>query len=126
MYGKEHHMKLNEESYDKISSGKKVIEVRLYDDKRKDIRIGDIITFTCEHSRRAAPHAEPDTKMIKTKVMGLLRYDSFEDLVDDHEPKLFGEESGDELKKKIYSIYSKEQENGNGVLGMRVQKIDSI
>jgi len=39
-------MKLNESPFEKIRSGEKIIEIRLYDDKRKNINIGDIIIFS--------------------------------------------------------------------------------
>jgi len=42
----EHQMKLNESPFEKIRSGEKIIEIRLYDDKRKNINIGDIIIFS--------------------------------------------------------------------------------
>lgn len=32
-----HYMKLNPEPFDKIASGKKTIELRLYDEKRKTV-----------------------------------------------------------------------------------------
>lgn len=40
-----HEMRLNEESFDMIANDLKVIEYRLNDEKRKQIQIGDIITF---------------------------------------------------------------------------------
>ena len=40
-----HEMKLNPGPYEAISSGKKTIEMRLYDEKRKKIHVGDIIEF---------------------------------------------------------------------------------
>ena len=41
-----HSMMLNNEPYNKINRGYKDIEMRLYDEKRNIINIGDIITFT--------------------------------------------------------------------------------
>lgn len=40
-----HYMKLNPEPFEKIASGKKTIELRLYDEKRKLIKPGDEIIF---------------------------------------------------------------------------------
>ena len=40
-------MKLDKEPFEKIKSGEKTIELRLYDEKRRKIRVGDIIVFTC-------------------------------------------------------------------------------
>ena len=41
-----HSMKLLDIPYDKILSGKKSIEIRLFDEKRQKINIGDFIEFS--------------------------------------------------------------------------------
>lgn len=41
----EHVMKLNKNSFEELKVGKKVREYRLYDDKRRQVRIGDTIHF---------------------------------------------------------------------------------
>ena len=41
-----HNMKLNAEPFAMIKSGKKTIELRLFDEKRKRINVGDSIVFT--------------------------------------------------------------------------------
>lgn len=41
-----HSMKLHREPFDMIKSGKKDIELRLYDEKRRAISVGDEIEFT--------------------------------------------------------------------------------
>lgn len=38
-----HKMKLNESPFDKIKNGTKTVEFRLYDDKRKQKKVGDNI-----------------------------------------------------------------------------------
>ena len=42
----EHSMKLLESPYERISSGKKTIEIRIYDEKRQELNVGDIIEFS--------------------------------------------------------------------------------
>lgn len=39
-------MKLNEEPFNKIKSGSKIYELRLYDEKRRRLKLGDFIEFT--------------------------------------------------------------------------------
>ena len=39
-------MKLNESPFDRIKNGTKTVEFRLYDDKRKQIKVGDKIEFS--------------------------------------------------------------------------------
>ena len=41
-----HHMNLNPDPYEMIKNGKKTIELRLYDEKRRKIRPSDEIVFT--------------------------------------------------------------------------------
>ena len=41
-----HKMKLNESPFDRIKNGTKTVEFRLYDEKRKQIKVGDQIEFS--------------------------------------------------------------------------------
>ena len=42
-----HEMRLNAKPFKKIKDGEKTVELRLYDEKRRGISVGDIIDFTC-------------------------------------------------------------------------------
>ncbi len=66
-----HRMKLKNSPFDMIKSGKKTFELRLFDEKRAAISIGDVITFT----RSMSPE---DT--LTAEVVALHRFDSFESL----------------------------------------------
>ena len=63
-------MKLNSVPFEMIKSGEKTIELRLYDEKRQQIKVGDIIIFT---------NTVNGEKMCAT-VKKLHRFDSFEEL----------------------------------------------
>ena len=65
-----HHMNLHSSPFEKIKSGEKTIELRLFDEKRQKINPGDKIVFT--------NNATGET-LTKT-VVKLHRFDSFEDL----------------------------------------------
>lgn len=65
-----HTMKLRREPFEKIASGRKTIELRLYDEKRQQIKVGDRILFR---------NTATDETLTAT-VMKLLRFDSFEEL----------------------------------------------
>ena len=41
-----HQMKLRSDPFERIKSGKKTIEIRLYDEKRRKIKEKDFIEFT--------------------------------------------------------------------------------
>lgn len=111
----QHQMKLATEPYNKIASGKKVIESRLFDDKRKQITIGDKIVFS--------ENDKPENS-VTTEVKGLLRYQTFKELFADHEPSFFGEESRVFLLNQIKQFYSDDDEQKYGVVGIRLQLLD--
>ena len=106
-------MKLNESPFDRIKNGTKTIEFRLYDDKRKQIKVGDKIEFS--------KLPELQEKMI-VEVLELYQDKTFENLF----KKLYKEDE-EEIKRKIqsmYEIYSPEKEKQYGVLGIKI-KIDT-
>src|SRR3989344_860497 len=96
-----HAMKLQPYSFDKIKEGKKIIEVRLYDEKRRNIKIGDIIEFKKEPGQ---------TEIIMVEVIELLNYKTFADLFSDFPASSFGHPDKEGLLKSIYTFYSEEQE----------------
>jgi len=111
----EHQMKLSKVPYDAIANGTKVIESRLYDEKRQQINLDDEIVFS--------ENDHPENS-VRTKVIGLLRYALFKDLFADHDPALFAGESRDFLHTQIKQFYSDDDEQKYGVIGVRVQLID--
>ena len=48
MEARVHHMKLLKVYFDKIASGEKTVEMRLMDEKRQMISVGDRVVFSCE------------------------------------------------------------------------------
>ena len=107
-----HKMKLNESPFEKIKNGTKTIEFRLYDEKRKQIKIGDTIEFSLL----------PDLKeKILTEVVDLYHANTFKELLEN-----IYQNNEDLVKNKlegIYTIYSKEQEKNYGVLGIKIKLI---
>ena len=105
-------MKLQPYPFDSIKSGQKIIEVRLYDEKRREIKLGDTIVFKREPKQTDTMH---------TEVIGLLRYRTFADLTNDFPTSYFGHSDKEDLLKSIYIFYTKEQEAQYGVLGIRIK-----
>lgn len=66
----EHQMNLYSKPFEMIKSGRKTIELRLWDEKRQKIKIGDIIVFT----------NIADGEKLKAAVVNLHRFSSFEEL----------------------------------------------
>lgn len=110
-----HDMKLNEKPFTNIDKGIKKIELRLYDEKRSTINLNDFIIF----------HKTTDlSQIIKVKVTGLLRYNSFEDLFKDVDFNICG--PANDLSEKlnnIHKIYSVEEEKKYGILAIHIEKI---
>lgn len=112
----EHKMKLQPKYYNYILNGTKRIEIRLYDEKRQQIKIGDTIKFI----------KEPDLiEAFNAKVVGLLRYNSFADMFDDFDISVLSDKNMNkkELLKALEQIYPKERQDKYGVLGIRIELI---
>jgi len=110
----EHEMKLQPEYYNFILNGTKRIEIRLYDEKRQQIKIGDTIKFL----------KEPELNdSFKTKVVGLLRYNSFEDMFKDFDISILSDKSmkKEELISVLEQFYTKEKQRQYGVIGIRIE-----
>ena len=109
-----HTMKLQPFSFGKIKEGKKIIEVRLYDEKRREIKIGDVIEFKREPEQ---------TETVKAEVIALLNYKTFGDLTADFPASYVGHADTEDLLKSIYTFYTKEQEEKYTVLGIKVRVV---
>ena len=112
----EHEMKLQPEYYNFILNGTKRIEIRLFDEKRQQIKIGDTIIFL----------KEPDlNESFKAKVTGLLRYNSFEDMFKDFDTSILSDKSmtKKDLINVLEQFYTKEKQKQYGVLGIRIELI---
>ncbi len=110
-----HQMKLSTEPFLAIKEGRKVIESRLYDEKRQQIAVGDEIVFT--------ENDNPE-HVAKTTVIGLLCYQSFQNLFADHDPAMFGgERTREQLLAQIKQFYPEADEQKYGVVGIRLQLV---
>lgn len=106
-----HSMKLLEKPFNNIKNGAKTVEFRLYDEKRKQIQIGDIIEFS---------KLPEQTEKLSVKVIDLYPAKTFRELF----KKL--NTSEDEIEKKVqgmYTIYSPEKEAEYGVIGIKIELI---
>ena len=108
-----HKMRLKEDPFERIKNGTKTVEFRLYDEKRKNIKIGDKIEFS--------KLSNQDEKLL-VEVLDLYISDSFENLF----RKLGLDEK--EIIRKVDAMnvfYSKEEEKEFGVLGIKIRVTDS-
>lgn len=107
-----HEMNLQPKYFDFIKDGTKRIELRLYDEKRQLIRLGDIIEFT-----------KSDDEKIKAEVIGLLLYSSFNDLFEDFDISILADATmtKQELLDVLGKFYTSEKQAEFGVVGIRLK-----
>ena len=110
-----HEMGLQSKYFDYIRNGTKRIELRLFDEKRRRIRIGDIIEFT-----------NPGGESLEVRVVGLLRYRSFEDLFADFDISILADASMTkrELLDVLNGFYPLEKQKELGVVGIRIEVLE--
>lgn len=111
-------MNLNPDPFEKISSGKKTVELRLYDRKRSSLNIGDYILFSNT--------SDPDSR-IAARIKALYRYGSFLDLFSEIPPDKCGYADGtspEEAVSLIRKYYSEKREHTYGVVGIKIALVD--
>lgn len=114
-----HNMKLWHDAFYHIADGTKTIELRLNDEKRQQICIGDTIIFNCTKNN--------DT--ITARVKALHKFADFKELYE-HLPLEKCGYSADELQNAHYTdmeqYYSKEQIAKYGALGIELCNICAV
>ena len=108
------YMKLQKEPFELIKSGVKIYELRLFDEKRKNIKIGDEIEFSL---------IDDDAKTLLVSVVDLKRYASFIDLYADLSPLEIGYTAENcQLASPLdmEKYYSKEKILNFGVLAIKI------
>ena len=107
-----HKMRLVDFAFKAMKNKEKDIEIRLNDEKRQLVKVGDIIEF--EHV---------DTKeILKTRVVALHKYKSFKELFNNFDHKRFGlRETDDETI--CNKFYTKEEMDKYEALGIEIELI---
>ena len=108
-----HDMKLNTSSFEKIKNGEKTIELRLFDEKRQKIKVGDKIVFINTTTGEA----------LNTTVVNLHRFANFDELYKSL-PLLQCGYTTDDVGKAhpsdMEQYYSVEEQNQYGVVGIEI------
>ena len=107
-----HEMNLWNAPFVAMKSGKKRIEMRLYDEKRALINVGDTLVFT---------NAETGEKLFR-RVKTLYRYQNFEELYRCHDKIAIGYEEGEIANPDdMCAYYSKEKIERYGVVAIEME-----
>lgn len=108
----EHMMRLHKEPFELIKSGSKTIELRLNDEKRQLINVGDEITF----------ENRSNGEKIQTEVIELHKYLSFEELYKNFDKVSMGYKEDEEADPKdMEQYYSSEEQSRYGVVGIELK-----
>ena len=106
-------MKLHTEPFEMIKSGRKTIELRLWDEKRQKIKIGDTIVFTNTSSG----------ERMSATVKKLHRFDSFAELYQSLPLLKCGyteEDIGTAQASDMEAYYSADEQAKYGVVGIEI------
>ncbi|MBZ6446419.1 ASCH domain-containing protein [Staphylococcus saprophyticus] len=112
----EHSMRLYEEPFRLVSNSTKTVEVRLNDEKRQAVQIGDFIEFTNLATG----------EQVKVKVGNVKVYDSFQALLQHYSNKEVGFSDEIQLSQKlasIYQIYNQTDELHLGALAIEIHLV---
>jgi len=88
--------------FENIKNGLKKIEIRLYDEKRQKIKIGDVIKII---------NLEDSSQELFVEVIELSRFPTFKKLFE-----VFGNKIKPYEKEVLKRVYSKEKEKKYGIL----------
>lgn len=108
-------MKLKEQYFNFIKYGTKEYVIRLYDEKRKNIKKGDFIEFQKEHSLE---------EKIIVIVDDIIYYDNFYKLLNNINIKLLADSTvtKEKLNKDLEKIYPIEKQKEHGVIAIKLRK----
>ena len=98
-------MNLLDEYFKAVKSRKKIVEVRLYDVKRKNLKVNDIIRFNNRLTN----------EKIDCKVIKLIKYDNLEELLKNSDVS--------NSKEEILNIYSLDEINKYGLLAIYIEVV---
>lgn len=110
-----HKMNVRQPYFNMMKAGTKLIELRLYDEKRQKIKIGDKIEFCC---------AENMVDKFLVEVTALYKAEDFKALcgiIDIKKAGLSG--TTETVMRTMEKFYSKEKQEKYGVVGIEVKGI---
>mgnify|MGYP004500042479 CR=1 FL=1 len=109
-----HNLKLQQKPFNSIKNKEKTIEMRLYDDKRKLIKLGDEIIFTNIVTN----------EKLKTKVLSIKLFKNFEELYNNFDKTKLGYKKNEIASPEDMNIYySVEEQKNFGVCAIEIKVI---
>ena len=109
-----HAMNVKTKYYRLLKSGVKTIELRLYDEKRQKIKVGDTVLFS---------DSSDETDHFSAMVVALHRADSFSSLCEQIDPAAAGFSSSRELLEVLGEFYTSAAQKKYGVVGIEIKRM---
>ncbi len=110
----EYRMRLDKAPFEKIKSGKKCVEMRLNDERRCVLCIGDIIVFADNSS----------TEVLRAEITELRAFRDFYELYSEYDKRDIGYDDGDTADPAdMYMYYDKEKIEKYGALAIALKVI---
>ena len=111
-----HHMKLQSEPFHKIKNGRKTIELRLNDEKRQKVRVGDFIEFS---------QMDDPLQRLTVRVIALHHFNSFAELYAALPKEKLGYASDETPDHDdMHAYYPCDEQEKYGVLGIELRLTD--
>ena len=108
------YMKLHQAPFDKIKNKTKKIEMRLNDEKRQKLRIGEYILFTNSITNES----------IKCKIKNITKYPSFKELYENYDLVSLGYDEGETgTYHDMETYYSLSDIEKYGVLAIEIEAL---
>ena len=107
-----HRMRLVDFAFNAIKNKEKTIEIRLNDEKRRQIKVGDSIDFQ---------HIDTGD-ILKVQVINLYKFDTFEELFNKFDYKKLGLKETDDYTI-MDNFYTKEEQSKYGALAIEIKLI---
>lgn len=105
-----HYSQVADSVFVQIKKGDKIIEPRLNDDAHKKVRLGDMLIII-----NRTTHEE-----VVAKVVGVLRYPTFDALFAAFPARYFGVDDIAEVRQEVSRWYHGDAEAAHGVLGLKL------
>lgn len=109
-----HEMRLHKEPFEKIKQGTKTIEIRLYDEKRQLVKVGDKIDFI----------SRENGEIFSTQVIALHFFPTFSDLYKHFDKISLGYNENETANPNdMTKYYTKEEQDKYGVVGIEIKRL---
>lgn len=110
-----HIMNVQTKYYNLLKAGRKTVELRLFDEKRQKIKIGDEILFS---------DSSNSNDNFKAVVLKLHQAETFDALCQIISPQQAGFSTKEDLTSALEEFYTPSAQKQFGVIGIEIKKIE--